>query len=135
MKKLIISGIGLVLLVVVSVLLRQHFRPLSDAEIRQKVVGTWSVPPSASDTATIINEIHSDGSFVSKWSSATSDISLEGRWDVQGGSVVLTLTNAHGTDLHSLGPPVQHYTIVRINKSEMVSHLGGYTNLIVMKRR
>ena len=125
----------IVLLFALSLVLTSCSKPPTDAQIRQQVVGTWQPAPSSSDTTTIQNEMRSDGSFVSKWSSATNDIELTGSWKVQGGIVVLTLTNAEGTAARSLGPPVQRYKIVRISKSEMVFQIGADTNLITMTRR
>jgi hypothetical protein len=76
-----------------------------------------------------------DGSFISKWSSATNDIELTGSWEVQGGFVTLTLTNAQGTSARSLGSVVQRYKVVRISKDEMSFQIGTDTNLTIMRRR
>ncbi len=74
-----------------------------------------------------------DGSFVTTWTTATNVIEIDGRWSVQGGLVTMTMTNVVGTDSHSLGPPVQRYRIARIGSREMVSYMGGETN--VMERK
>lgn len=84
---------------------------------------------------TVQMDMRPDGSFISKWLGATNDIELTGRWEVQGGIIVMTMTNAQGVAARSLGPPVQRYKVVHINKSEMVFQMSGVTNLITVERR
>ncbi len=125
----------IVLLSFLSLFLTACSKTPTDAQIRQRVVGSWQPVSSPSHTTTIVNEMRPDGSFVSKWSSATNDIELTGSWKVHGGFVTLTLTNAQGTAARSLGSAVQRYKIVRISKDEMAFQIGIYTNLTIMRRR
>ena len=125
----------IVLLSVLSLFLTACSKTPTDAQIRQRVVGTWQPVLSRSATTTIVNEMRPDGSFISKWSSATNDIELTGSWEVQGGFVTLTLTNAQGTSARSLGSAVQRYKVVRISKGEMAFQIGTDTNLTIMRRR
>ena len=95
----------------------------TDTKIRRQVVGTWQPTSSAAGGNTTVVEMRPDGSFTTRWSSAGKDHELGGAWNVQGGFLVLTGTNAVGKTV------VERQKIVRINKSEMVCQMDGRTNL------
>ena len=74
--------------------------PPSDAEIRQKVVGTWTVdmqsPGGISVKGTVT--IASDGSFVSNMTivghDSKQEVSYEGTWQVKDGALIETVTKS-----------------------------------------
>ena len=137
MKKFVIAGCVVVAIFIVILLVRQRSRPPSDTEIRQKVVGTWSPVLSQGASHTLVaTDMRRDGSFVSKWTTATNEITIEGGWNVEGGVMVLTATNAIGTDLHKLGPQAQRFKILHFGKDELIYQDGtsGLTNLFTLKR-
>jgi hypothetical protein len=86
MKKSIIIGLGIILLVVVSIIVRQHFRPPSDAEISRKIVGTWKNRGSG------VMALAPDGSFSNSWKAGTRIRTFEGTWSVKDGEFILTST-------------------------------------------
>jgi hypothetical protein len=122
-------------LLLITLFLTGWHKPPTDIEIQRQAVGTWQNTPSVSNAVRIVNEIHSDGSFSTKRLDATNDIEMDGNWKVQDGFIVLTRTNMTGTASLTLGPSVQRYKIVQINKDEILIHLDGDNNLFTMTRK
>ena len=123
-------------LLVLSILLTACNKTTSDAEIRQKIVGTWtplrsSVHPQAPNET----EIRSDGGFTTRWKMATKELAIEGNWAVQNGLVTFTKTNVVGADPNKFGARVQNSKIVRIDSREMVLNDGDPTDLTTMERK
>ena len=135
MKKIVIAGCVVVLLFIAILLAWQRSKPPSDAEIRQKIAGTWTPVSSSGHPFAATTEMSPDGGFISRWKMATNEITIEGNWNVQDGFVALTMTNVVGADPHSLGAPVQRFKIVQIGNRQMVSYIGSPTNLTTMERR
>ena len=137
MKKLVIAGCAVLALTIVILLVRQWSRQPSDTVIRQRVVGAWSpiLSRGRSDTS-VATEMRRDGSFVSKWTTATNEITIEGGWNVERGVMVLTETNVIGGDIHKHGPLIQRFRILRIGNDELIYQDGtsGLTNLFTLKR-
>ncbi len=65
-------------------------RPPSDAEIRRLLVGTWRLDQDPSKT--IQNK--PDGSYVLQLTRCSSNLIVEGSWQVKAGLVIAILTNA-----------------------------------------
>ena len=125
----------IILFSALSLLLTACSKIPTDAQIRQRVVGSWQPVSSSSNTTTVVSEMHPDGSFVSKCSSATINVELAGSWAVQDGILTSTLTNAQDTDARFHFSPVTRYKIVRISRDEMAFQIGTETNLTIMRRR
>jgi hypothetical protein len=123
-------------LLVLIFLLTGCNKTTSDAEIRQKIVGTWApLTSSVHPQAAAKTEIRSDGGFTSRWRMATNERAIEGTWNVQDGFVTFTKTNVVGADLNEFGVRVQHSKIVRIESREMVLDDGDPTDLTTMERK
>lgn len=90
-----------------------------DSEIRQQIVGTWTVDmPPIKGTVTIV----SGGRFVSQGiinlANDTLDIRYEGSWRIDGGVLIEEITKSNSELL-----PVGRITrdkIIRINNKELV---------------
>ena len=74
--------------------------PPSDADIRQKVVGTWTVGMQSAGGISIKGTvtIASDGGFVSSMTivghDSKQEVSYEGTWQVKGGALIETVTKS-----------------------------------------
>lgn len=110
-----------------------HHRLPGDAEIRQRIVGTWTPSPVGSSGATTI--MQPDGNFFTTWKTPTNEIAMGGSWRVEGGYVVMTMTNVVGASPKLFTEPTQRYKIVQIGSREMVSYFHNPTNLTTMVRR
>jgi hypothetical protein len=102
----------------------------SDAEIRQKIVGTWIIDEvtsngtySAKGTITYA----SDSNYVAKATvvegGRTRNVKYEGMWQVENGILTDTITYAIGIE----GTPAknfEHCKIICVNDQELVRYLG-----------
>lgn len=88
MKKFIVIGLGIVLLLVVSGLVWQHHKPPSDAEIHQTIIGTWRNPGGYGQMT-----LDSDGSFSSSWKAGNHTNTFYGTWHVKDGELTMAGTN------------------------------------------
>jgi hypothetical protein len=122
MKKYIIIGTGIILLVVILVLVK-------DAELRRGVVGTWT-------GGVFTMTISSDGSYSARFGTETNpDTLLYGTWVVRGGALVMTCTNASGTKPHELSGSVDRLKIIQMDESHLVTQTdNGVTNAVERKR-
>ena len=84
MKKLTIIGSCLTLLLIVCVLVWQHLRVPSDAEISHHIIGSWTT----TDGRDTIRDFAQDGSY-----SQGHLAQFGGIWQVKDGDLILTLTN------------------------------------------
>jgi hypothetical protein len=125
MKKLIITGISLVLLIVVFVLTWQHFR---DVKLRHEVVGSWRGIGGSRFSMTIA----SDGS--QSWGTTNRPDFISGTWRIRHGILILTTTNEyhrfHGGS--SLVGVVMRCRVVHLDDQEFVFDMG--TNTITLTR-
>jgi hypothetical protein len=121
MKKIIqLSAIGL--------LLAGCGKVPSDAQVRKKALGDWSMPAARS-----IMTIAPDGSFQSKFPGV--DLTLQGAWRVEGGFFVFTVTNAVGSERHSDVGETQRFKIVSMNDHDLVLQVEGATNLVTAHKQ
>jgi len=101
----------------------------SDAELRQKVQGTW-MPYHDSRKTT---EHKADGSFVFKFTlELTNEMTAEGTWQIKDGFMVTTITNASWPDAKL---EVNRYKIVHIDDHEMILRHDGATNLLKVLKK
>ena len=112
--------------VLLSVLLPACDRP--DPKSRNPLVGTWARTNNGNMT------LAGDGTFHSRWTNFSAkpriDWSYDGTWDVEQGFLVCVITNAEArntTNAAAVGS-VERYSIVRVDKNELVTESGGQTN-------
>jgi hypothetical protein len=111
MKKSIIIGLGIVLLFVISVLVWHHYRPPSDAEIHQTIIGTWRNPKGFGQMT-----FDSDGSFSSSWKAGSRTNTFEGTWLVKDGELTATVTNRGATTVYD-----SRSKIIQVDKNILIS--------------
>jgi hypothetical protein len=87
MKKSIVTGLGLVPMVIVSVLVWHHFQPPSDAEIHKTVIGTWRNPKGFG-----IMVLGPDGNYSSRWKAGSRILTYAGAWSVKDGELIVEAT-------------------------------------------
>ena len=89
-----------------------------DAEIRQKIIGTWVPDPRTDSDEYQSMTIRSDGSFTTVIS---RKVVREGTWDLQSGMMRLTTTNGaptpNGFRYHSIGSVDDHNLVCGIDIS------------------
>jgi hypothetical protein len=105
-------------LLVLTILLAACRSVPSDAQFRQKLVGTW-VEPSRNLELTL----NADGTFVSKFTSQEGvDFEFKGTWKVQDGVLVSTITANHTTrPAHPMHVgSVDTCKIIRVNDQELI---------------
>jgi len=143
MKKLIIIGISLVILILLVALSLPHFRhssgpdihkastadvrTMSDAEVRKIFTGDWV--PQGSTWGGLV--LHSKGSFTKRLrSDSTSDAKqwlYEGTWAVKDAFLTLTITNAvtrNTADSEPVGS-IDQFMIVKVDQSQLVLQKDG----------
>jgi hypothetical protein len=113
----------------------------SDATLRQKITGTWSVD----------NEVvtfSSDGSCSAKFTNTLNILVLDETWKIKEGDIIMTVTNTHsgwGTTnrvavgavnhLKYMAPgTVQHFRIIQMDDTNLVWRESGGV-AISMKRK
>ena len=126
MKKLhIITLLSLLAVNIPSVLATTELRKEpSDAEIRQKVVGTWIVDTHSTNGVSIEGTvtIFSDSKFISKATASVGDkkqeLEYEGTWQVKDRYLIETITKS-GSKLITAGK-VTRDKIIRVDDQELV---------------
>jgi hypothetical protein len=113
------------LMFAVGLLLTACSKTPSDAAIRRQIVGTWTTSPSITMT------IYPDG-YVKI---IHADYTFEGKWLVDGGYLIETITNYPSPELNEKGSHVLRYEIVRIDDHQLASHVPGQTNLFTATRQ
>lgn len=119
MKTFLFAVFSLLITGLASVLAAEPKNMPSDFEIRQQVVGTWTVDmPPIKGTVTIA----SDGRFISQGTinlaNNTLNIRYEGSWRIEDGILIEEITKSDSELL-----PVGHITrdkIIHINDNELV---------------
>ena len=109
MKKLIIIGAGIAILILISVLSWQHFR---DANIRQKICGSWR---ASNAEPSFMMTFAPDGSFWFGMSPYHNGFS--GTWRVSDGFVFMTTTSFYNNGRQSR--IISH---LRLNISRLDDH-------------
>jgi hypothetical protein len=129
-KKYSIIGFAIVLLIAVALLSLHHYKRPNDAELRQRVVGSWIGP---SDNLELT--MSSDGSYVSKFMREGMDYAYEGTWKIKDGFLITTLTANKSTNTkHTMHVgSVESFRIVHVDDQELIDEVGSggmvvYTN-------
>lgn len=143
MKKLIVIGVSLAILILLVVLALPHFkhssgpdihqssasdiRTMTDAEVRKVFTGNWVPQDSTGGGLTL----HSKGSFTKRQrSDSTSDAKqwlYEGTWAVKDVFLTLTITNAitrNTADSEPVGS-IDQFMIVKVDQSQLVLQKDG----------
>jgi hypothetical protein len=125
MKKIITIGFTATLLVLVTLLAWQHFKPSRDAKIRKNLAGTWAM-----DFGSFI--VHPDGSYIGWHTNATSGIvTNEGTFQIRDGYMINTMTKTSRTNARV--PYVSQMRIIRADARELVIDDGGNVELVLRK--
>ncbi|MEJ0088235.1 MAG: hypothetical protein WDM80_00530 [Limisphaerales bacterium] len=99
-----------------------------DAELRQKITGTWTVNSNGIN-GTI--SVASDGSFISKFSvigtKITSELIYQGTWRVKDGVLITTITNVDGLEPHEPVGKIRNMKILHMDEHEMAYLVNGET--------
>ncbi len=128
--------VGVLVIVLGSYILFGAHKELTDAKIRQKIVGVWIREDTNSEGTTTIA---SDGVFLSTSRSVMANSNItktwiyEGTWQVKGGVFILTITKASGFHQHEAVGSVDNFKIVSLNDEELVCQVNNQT--IVHKRK
>jgi hypothetical protein len=119
MKKLIIIGVGLVIIILVAALSWQHFRHSSDDKLGKQVTGTWIREGPGTLTIT------PDGSFSSVFSMPDHTNIFTGTWQIADGVFLMTLTNASVPQARKLIGGVERYKIVHMDDHKFMYDENG----------
>ena len=113
----------MVTLFALSLLLVGCKRHLSDSEISRKAVGGWMTPHT-----TVTTDIRSDGSYF------TSGVSnrTAGSWHVEGGSIVLIITNVSDHVTDAFAP--SRFKVVSIDNHQMTIIPEGKTDSFTLTK-
>jgi len=126
-KKLILTISAL------SISLTACHKQSSDAVIRQKTVGTWSLG-ALSGTMTFSK----NGDFTSKWTrirqNVSSELTYDGIWKIENGFLVMVITNATGPEPREPVGFTNHLKVISINQNQMVYQSNSYTNQMIISR-
>jgi hypothetical protein len=131
MKKIIIIGIGVVVLIIAAVL-SWHFKTLreADANTFRKLIGGWHV--QYVDGLNNVTTIRPDASFACSVIPADNRGLLydyKGTLQVKNGIVIETVTNHSDTNVQV--PFTARLPIVRLNNNSFVVRTNGTTNELV----
>lgn len=122
MKKIITIGFIAALLVLVTLLAWQHFKPSRDAKIRKNLTGTWVV-----DFGSFT--VRPDGSYVGWITNSTSGVvTNEGTFQIRDDYLINTMTKTSRTNARV--PYVGHLRIIRANDGEIVLDDGGVEDVL-----
>ena len=114
MKKIIIIGISVALLIIASLLFWLHSRSPSDTKIGQRVAGTWT---RARGGPLVVNP---DGSWAIKSLGDSPTNSYAGTWQIKGGVLSMTITNGLVEGGHSPVGGIIGYKIIRVDDHQLV---------------
>jgi hypothetical protein len=136
MKKLVVIGLGIVILLSLLLLWRHHVRSssgvdvsqMSDAEVTKMFTGNWVNKGSWEQLI-----LHSKRSFTDRLrpdSTTSTECLYEGVWDVKDGFLSLTITNAItriDTNIKSIGS-IDRFRIVQVDTNALVLEKSSSTN-------
>jgi hypothetical protein len=125
---------GLPSRVVLLAFLFGYSRRPNDADIQRLLVGTWRLDKEPSKTI----QSKPDGSYVLQLTRGSSNVLLEGMWQVKAGFVVATMTNApswYGPQDPVARGRAESNKVVSINEQKLrvQSSQGGITILTAHK--
>jgi hypothetical protein len=87
-----------------------------DAQLQKEVVGDWT------RDGYFEMSLSPDGSFVSHWTTTNKNLTYQGTWKIQDGSVVSTITNciAEGTTNYERVGSVERWAVIRADSTGLV---------------
>ena len=87
-----------------------------DAQLQKEVTGDWT------RGSYFQMSLSPDGSFVSRWAITNVNLTYQGTWKIEGGSMVSTITNciAEGTTNYERVGSVEHWAIIRVDSTGLV---------------
>jgi hypothetical protein len=132
MKKFIIAGFVVVLLIICAFLFWPHSRIPSDKVIRENISGTWVIDLSSVAHSTIV--VGADGGYVCRMTGANGRVTatLEGTFAVTNGYLVDTVTKS--SLANERVPNTSRGRIVLADGHEMVvSHIGANAPVVMRK--
>jgi hypothetical protein len=124
MKKLIIIGAGLVIIILVAALSWQRFRHPSDDKLGRQVAGSWIREGPGTLTIT------PDGGFSSEFSMPDHTNIFTGTWQIADGVFLMTFTNAsvpqaRNLQTRNLIGRVERYKIVHVDDHKFMYEENG----------
>jgi len=122
MKKYSIIGFVTALSIAVALFSLHHYKRPTDAELRQKVVGSWIGPSDKLELT-----MNSDGSFVSKFMRKGIGYEFEGTWMIKDGFLIDTLRANNSTNTkHTLHVgSVEKFRIIHVDDEELIDQTGN----------
>ncbi len=138
MKKLIIFGL-VIAVVIVSALLWQQSKHPSDAKLARQIAGAWTKDTfnpktfSWTDPVVYTNTLSPDGSFSYIWGHKSALVTFQGTWLVKDGELVMTFTNSFGTGSHqavAATGQVERCKIISVDEHRFIYLAGGRTNIL-----
>ena len=120
MKKLIIIGVGLVLVIAATLLFWHHSRRPSDTEIRQKVPGSWT-----GKNKKFLMTVTPDGSYA--YGTSPTHNAIGGTWEIKDGFFIMTITNSTAHGGGALVGVVQRCRVIHFDEHEFAFDMGGET--------
>jgi ABC-type glycerol-3-phosphate transport system substrate-binding protein len=119
MRKIVVTGFAIGLLIVVTLLLWHHIRHPGDAAIRQKLIGSWGSENPAIKGAVTFNP---DGSFAVNETfglgTNAHPVQYAGTWQVEDGFLVTRTAQGSSGGVHV--EPITRDKIIRVNDQEWV---------------
>ena len=126
MKKIIVTGFAIGLLIIATLLLWHHTRPSGDAAIRQKLIGSWGSENPAIKGAVTFSP---DGSFTVNETfglgTNTHPVQYAGTWQVEDGYLVTRTAQGSSGGVHV--EPITRQKIIHVNDQEFVIMDHGTT--------
>ena len=115
-------------------------KPLSDAYIRQQIVGTWFLeePVKPAGTHKLVMTMSADGTSVSKTSlilpKQTNEWNYAGKWEIKSGicSTTLTKSSAKNGKSDKVGT-VESCKVLAVDANDLVEQAGQ--QIIKLKRK
>ena len=102
-----------------------------DFEISRRILGTWK-----STSFPVAFTFNPNGNFLTKWSGtdSSSNLTIEGKWKIDDGFVVLNVTNVTGPESgsHPHVGDIERSKIIRIRNNELI--YSGDKNVLIAKR-
>jgi hypothetical protein len=120
MKKLIVIGACVVLLILAFLMVRQHHQPPSDSEISQKVPGSW-----IGKNKKFVMTITPDGSYA--YGTSPTHNSVGGTWQIRDGFFIMTITNSTAHGGQALVGVVSRCRVIHFDDHQFAYDMGGET--------
>jgi hypothetical protein len=133
----LVTALSLFLIGLCNILSAQETqKPLSDAEMRQKIVGTWQLNSksalgtlSAKGTYTIFTNgtFETKGTIVNNAGKKVATLNYEGEWQIQAGVFVETITKTSDPMLAPVGKVARDKIIKVDDKQRIYKRENGKT--------